>query len=97
MSKPLESHWIAAKCVLRSLNGTCNYGILYTDISDVILVGYLDSNWVGNLDDRRSITGYTFSIGSGVIAWSSKKRSIVALYSCEVEYQALCAATCEVI
>jgi len=61
MSKPLESHWIAAKCVLRS------------------------------------ITGYTFSIGSGVISWSSKKQSTVALSSCEAEYQALCAATCEAI
>ena len=48
MSKPLESHWIAAKCVLRYLSGTCNYGILYTDISDVTLAGYSDSNWAGD-------------------------------------------------
>jgi len=97
MSKPLESHWIAAKCVLRYLSGTCNYGILYTNIFDVILAGYLDSDWVGNLDDRRSIIGYAFNIGSGVIAWSSKRQSIVALSSYEAEYQALCAATCEAI
>ena len=51
MSKPVASHWIAAKCVLRYLSGTCNYGILYTDISDVTLAGYLDSHWAGNLDD----------------------------------------------
>jgi len=44
MSKPLESHWIAAKCVLRYLSSTCNYGILYTDIYDVILAGYSDSD-----------------------------------------------------
>ena len=49
------------------------------------------------MDDRRSITGYAFSIGSGVIAWSSKKQSTVALSSCEAEYQALCVATCEAI
>eukprot|EP00253_Pinus_taeda_P013451 PITA_13451 len=71
MSKPLESHWTAAKSVLRYL--------------------------CGNLDDRRSITGYAFNRGSEVIAWSSKKQSTVALSSCEVEYQALCAATCETI
>eukprot|EP00253_Pinus_taeda_P028975 PITA_28975 len=59
--------------------------------------GYSDSEWEGNLDDRRSITGYAFNIGSRVIAWSSKKQSTVALSSCEVEYQVLCAATCEVI
>eukprot|EP00253_Pinus_taeda_P031834 PITA_31834 len=61
------------------------------------LVGFSYSNWAGNLDDRRSITGYAFSIGSRVIAWSNKKQSTVALSSCEVEYQALCAATCEAI
>ena len=73
MSKPLESHWIAAKSVLRYLCGTVNYGILYTDVSDVTLAGFSDSDWVGNLDDRRSITGYAFNIGSGVIVWSIKK------------------------
>eukprot|EP00253_Pinus_taeda_P010841 PITA_10841 len=68
MSKLLESHWVAAKSVLRYLCGTVNYGILYTDASDVNLAGFSDSDWVGNLDDRKSITGYAFSIGSGVIA-----------------------------
>eukprot|EP00253_Pinus_taeda_P033382 PITA_33382 len=97
MSKPLESHWVAAKSVLRYLSSTSNYGILYTNTSDVILAGFSDSDWASNLDDRRSITGYTFSIGSRVIAWSSKKESTVALSSCEAEYQALCAATCEAI
>eukprot|EP00253_Pinus_taeda_P011776 PITA_11776 len=58
--------------------------------------GYTDSDWVGNLDDRRSITGYTFSIGFGVMFWCSKKQHIVALYLAEAEYQALCAAACEV-
>lgn len=97
MSKPLESHWVAGKSVLRYLCGTVNCGILYTDTSDFILAGFSDSDWAGNLDDRRSITGYTFNIGSKVIACSSKKQSTVALSSCEAKYQALCAATCEAI
>eukprot|EP00253_Pinus_taeda_P028118 PITA_28118 len=61
------------------------------------LESFSDSDWAGNLDDRNSITSYAFSIGSGVIAWSSKKQSTVALSSCEAEYQALCAAMCEAI
>lgn len=61
MSKQRESHWIAAKSVLRYLCGTFHFGILYTDVSDVTLAGFPDSDWAGNLDDRRSITGYAFN------------------------------------
>eukprot|EP00253_Pinus_taeda_P012469 PITA_12469 len=39
MAKPLESHWNAAKSVLRYLCGTVHFGILYTDVSDVTLAG----------------------------------------------------------
>eukprot|EP00253_Pinus_taeda_P024184 PITA_24184 len=51
----------------------------------------------GNLDDRRSITGYTFSIGFGVISWCNKKKHTIALSSTEAEYQAMCVAACEVV
>jgi len=97
MSKPHESHWNAAKSLLRYLQGTIDYGIIYTDSSDVRLAGFADSNWAGNVDDPRSITGYAFSLGSGVITWSSKKQKIVSLSSIEAEYQAMCAATCEAV
>lgn len=97
MSKPLESHWNVAKCVLRHLQGTIDYGIVYTNSSNVRLTGFTDSNWAGNVDDCRSITSYAFNIGSGVITWSSKKYNIVSLSSTEAEYQAMCAATCEAV
>eukprot|EP00253_Pinus_taeda_P031047 PITA_31047 len=58
---------------------------------------FADSDLTGNVDDRISITGYAFSLGSGVITWSSKKQNIVSLSSTEAEYQAMCAATCEVV
>jgi hypothetical protein len=97
MAKPHEIHWNVAKPVLRYLKGTLDYGIKYTDASDVELIGYSDSDWAGNSDDRRSTTRYDFGIGSGVVSWSSKKHPTISLSSTEAEYKALCAATCEVV
>ena len=54
LAKPCETNWKVAKQVLRYLKGTANYGLLYTDVSDVQLAGYSDSDWAGNPDDRKS-------------------------------------------
>jgi len=52
MSKPLENHWVAVKGILRYLHRTLDFGIKYIDSFDVRLIGFLDSDWVRNLDDR---------------------------------------------
>lgn len=97
MSKQLKSHWNAAKCVLRYLQGIVDYGIIYIDSSDVRLTRFTDSDQAGNIDDHRSITSYAFRIGSMVITWSNKKQNTVSLSSAEVEYKVMCAATCEAV
>jgi hypothetical protein len=79
MEKPQEIHWNATKEVIKYLKGTLDYGIKYTDASDVELIGYSYSDWAGNPDDRRSTTGYVFDIRSGVVSWSSKKKPTVYL------------------
>ena len=62
------------------------------------LSGYSDSDWATSTD-RRSTTGYCFSLNpsSAPISWKSKKQETVALSTCEAEYMALTAATQEVI
>ena len=85
MSAPKIDHWIAAKRVLRYVRGTSDYGLLYTRSSDPILSGYTDSDWVDSVDDRKSIVGYVFSLGSGAVTWTSKKQQAVALSSTEAE------------
>ncbi|KAG6491428.1 hypothetical protein ZIOFF_052771 [Zingiber officinale] len=49
------------------------------------LVGCL-SDFAGDIDDRKNTTGFVFFMGTNAISWSSKKRSIVTLSSCEAEY-----------
>ncbi|MCO5571598.1 hypothetical protein L7F22_025344 [Adiantum nelumboides] len=87
--------YIAGKRVIRYIAGTLDYGITYTRGGDSTLVGFCDSDWAGDIDGRRSVTGYCFSLGSGVISWISKKQHIVALSFTEAEYKAACFASCE--
>ena len=70
---------------------------MYKKENDNNLVGSIDSDWVGSLDDRKSTFGYIFCLGSNVIAWSSIKQKTVALSSAEVEYIAATDAACEAI
>lgn len=44
MEKPKETHWQATKRILRYVNGTKEYGILYTVTNDFRLVGYTYSD-----------------------------------------------------
>ena len=52
-----------------------------------LLIGFTDSNWVGDPDDRNSTAGYFFSLGSGPVTWACKKQQDLALSSAEAEYR----------
>ena len=49
------------------------------------------------MDERKSTSGYMFSIGSAAFSWSSKKQSVVALSSYEAEYIGASAGACQAI
>ena len=53
-----------------------------------MLVGFTDSDWADNPDDRKSIAGYVFSLGSGPVTWACKKQQALSLSSAEAEYRA---------
>ena len=72
-------------------------GLLYRTGTAVQLVGQTDVDWAGNAANRQSTSGYTFSLGSVTIAWSSKKQPTGELSSTEAEYQGADVATCEAI
>ena len=92
-SKPTKQHWVAVKRIMRYLNGTINHGLLYDNVSK--LTGFSDANWAGDLDDRKSTSGYIFTMSGGPISWLSKKQTCVALSTAESEYMALSLAAQE--
>ncbi|XP_039134174.1 uncharacterized mitochondrial protein AtMg00810-like [Dioscorea cayenensis subsp. rotundata] len=57
-----------------TLKGTVDYGIYYGRTNSVNLIGFSDSDWAGNDEEVKSISGNCFTIGTGVITWSSKKQ-----------------------
>ncbi|GBE87159.1 hypothetical protein SCP_1004060 [Sparassis crispa] len=93
-ANPGMAHWTAAKCVLRYLSGMRELGIIYGPIADVkpkdqsIFVGYSDADYANDIRDRKSISGYLFKLGNGMITWSSKKQTTVASSTTEAEYMA---------
>jgi hypothetical protein len=92
MKTPHESHWKEAKMILFYVQGTILH---YSSGGTPLLVGFNDSDWVGNPDDQKSIVGCVFSLGSGPITWACKKRQAIALSSVEAEYRAMVNASHE--
>ena len=86
MQTPHESHWKATKRILRYIRGTIQFGIHYSIGGKPLLVGFTDSDWADDPDDRKSTAGYVFSLGSGPITWACKKQQALALSSVEAEY-----------
>ncbi len=101
VSDPGQAHWNAVKRIMRYLIGTADRGLTYkaaavsTDrgdikhVDEIIIDTYVDSDWAGDKDDRKSTTGYLTKINGNTITWSSKKQRTVALSSAEAEYMAI--------
>ena len=95
MSKPGKDHWTGVKRILRYIQGTLNYGLIFSaDDSNNLLVGYSDVDWAGDLDTRHSTSEFVFQIQSNTVSWCSKRQPTVSKSSTESEYIALSGA-CE--
>ena len=73
MEEPKTTHLLEAKKILHYIKGTTTSVLFYSSIDDFQLVGYIDSDWEGDLDERKSTSGYVFFIGTTTFSWSSKK------------------------
>jgi hypothetical protein len=91
------SHLLAVKRIFRYLAGTWDSGILYGRGGTSTLVGYSDSDYAGDVETGRSMTGFVFCLGESPVTWFSKKQPTVALSSTEAEYRALSEAAREAV
>ena len=92
-----STHYATVLCILRYLKGTLFHDLFYSAQSSLVLRAFSDADWVGDLTDHRSTTGYYFLLGSSLISWRSKKQTHVARSSTEAEYRALADTTSELL
>lgn len=56
-----------------------NFGIHYKKGGSGDLLAFPNSDYAGDIEDRKSTSEYVFMISSGAVSWSSKKQPIVTL------------------
>ena len=99
MSNPGQEHWIGIKRIFLYIKETLDYGLKFEASSDeeFKFCGYADADWAGDVMSRKSTIGYFFQLGNATVSWKSKRQTVVAQFSTEAEYVALCAATQETV
>jgi hypothetical protein len=97
MTAPQSVHYTAVLRILRYVKETLFHGLRFSSHSSLDLHVYSDADCAGDPINRRSTTGYCFLLGDSLISWRSKKQSIVARSSTEVEYHALADTTSELL
>ena len=90
-NKPLETHFAAAKRILRYLKATSEMGLFYSkEVSEISVRGYSDADW-GSQKDRKSVSGVVIKMNTkdSPVIWRSSKQTLISLSTCEAEYIAL--------
>ncbi|KAI4334907.1 hypothetical protein L6164_013609 [Bauhinia variegata] len=85
LSNPGKEHWQAVKWILRYLKGTSRFCLCF-GAGKPVLDGYTDADMVGDVDSRKSTSGYMMTFAGGAVSWQSKLQKCVALSSTKAEY-----------
>ena len=75
-SNPRVDYWKEIIRVLRYLRYTQNYGLHYTRYL-VVLEGYSDANWISDMKDTKSTSGYVFTLSGAAVSWKSSKQTCI--------------------
>ena len=68
MDQPHEIHWRETKRILNIVQGIRTHGIFYKAKSDLDLIGFTDSDWVGDNTDQKLTSRYVFMLFEGPIS-----------------------------
>ena len=90
---PGKPHWIWVRQIVRYLHQTADYALTIDGNKWTEVVAYCDADWGGNVDDRRSVSGFVFMLCGCAIAWGSSLQKLVARSSFESELIALFVTT----
>ncbi|KAG8500580.1 hypothetical protein CXB51_002706 [Gossypium anomalum] len=96
MVNPSKEHWKVVQWILRYLRGTTDVCLQFGRTRDGV-IGYVDADFAGDLDRRRSLTGYVFTIGGCAISWKATLQTTVALSTTKAESMAITKACKEAI
>ena len=85
--------------MLRYLSGTLNQGLVYgkSGIKSEGINGFVDSDFAGDLDRRRSLIGYLYMLDGCLINWKASLQHVVALSITEAKYTAAAEAVKEAL
>ncbi|GAA0159517.1 transmembrane signal receptor [Lithospermum erythrorhizon] len=76
---PKESHLNQVKIIIKYVNGTEEYGLLYTFDTNSMLVGFCDTDWAANAKDRKSTSDGCFFGGNNIVSWELVEDKVITL------------------
>jgi hypothetical protein len=85
-SNPNQTHMDAVDRIFAYLKNDPGKGIVYTGKHGLHLTGFVDSDFAGCEDSRRSTTGWVFTLAGGPVSWSSQRQKTVATSTMDAEY-----------
>ena len=85
------------KFAIDTKNKVLVYKLNRTEENEWRLQAYSDSDWAGDADDRRSITGFCIFLNGCLLTWKSRGQKIVTLSSSEAEYIAVLEVCTEIL
>lgn len=97
MENPTVAHERALKRILKYIAGTKNHGILFKHNGNHQLHGFSDADYAGDVDSRKSTSGYVFLFNDSTISWRSSLQKCVSISTTESEYVSASEAVKEMV